>query len=265
MIFKHLRSSGPLLAGAFAVLLGLSAPAADASVSYSFTTTTGNAAAQSYLAPGGTPVTLSAWSNGGAGGTMVQGSLSFWGSSGVGVNNGFGSSTDPSEGVSPEHAIDNNGLTDGVLLNFGVGNLFTMNSFSIGWFDSDADIVVLAYTGAGTPALGSSTLSGLLSSGWSGKKYSDVNSLGTNVAVNTALSLSSQYWLVLAYNSAFAGLSSGLGSLYGAGNDAFKFNGVTGNLTSTSSNISVPLPATTALLGVGALAFWRRRYQRQNS
>lgn len=249
---------GPALSCALVALLGLHGQAAVASVSYAFTTSSGNTANQTYTAAGGTPVTMTAWSNGGSGGTMAQGSLSFWGSSGVGVNNGFGSTTDPSEGISPEHAIDNNGLTDGVLLDFGLGNLFSMNTFSIGWYSGDADIVLLAYTGSGTPGLTSTTLGGLLTSGWTGKKYSDVQSVYT---ASTGMTISSRYWLVLAYNSAFANLSTGLGSSFGAGNDAFKFKGVTGDL-STTTNVSVPLPATMTLLAVGALAFWRRSQRR---
>ncbi|MFO1252600.1 MAG: hypothetical protein U1E77_16045 [Inhella sp.] len=39
-------------------------------------------------------------------------------SGGFGVNNGKSGSTDPGEGTNPEHAIDNNGLTDAVLFEF---------------------------------------------------------------------------------------------------------------------------------------------------
>lgn len=256
MIFKDLRSSGPLLAGAFAVLLGLNAPAAEAVVSYSFTNTTGNAGGQTYTASGNPSVTLTGWSNGGTGGTLTQGSLTFWGSSGVGVNNGF-TATDIGEGNPPEHAVDNDGLTDAVLLDFGAGNLFKMNSFSIGWYSTDADITLLAYTGSGTPA--STTLSGLLSNGWTGKNYWDTQSSVSGSAINTNLTLSSRYWLVLAYNSAFTNLTSGSTVNSTTGTDYFKFRSVSGDFIATN----VPLPATTALLGIGALALWRRSRNRR--
>lgn len=260
MIFKDMRSSGPLLACGFAVLLGLNAPAAEAVVTYSFTNTTGNAGGQTYTASGNPSVTLTGWSNGGTGGTLTQGSLTFWGSSGVGVNNGFGNTTaDPGEGLTPEHAIDNSDLTDAVLLDFGAGNLFKMNSFSIGWYSTDADITLLAYTGSGTPT--STTLSGLLSNGWTGKNYWDTQSSiisGSN-AINTNLTLSSRYWLVLAYNSAFTNLSSGSTVNSTTGADYFKFKSVSGDFVTTN----VPLPATTALLGIGALALWRRSRNRR--
>lgn len=255
MLFKDLLPSGPLLACGFAVLLGLNAPAAEAAVSYSFTNTTGNAGGQTYTASNQPSVTLTGWSNGGSGGTLAQGSLTFWGSSGVGVNNGF-TSADTGEGNPPEHAIDNDGLTDAVLLDFGAGNLFKMNSFSIGWYNTDADITLLAYTGSGTP--GSTTLSGLLTSGWTGKNYWDTQSSVSGSAINTNLTVSSRYWLVLAYNPAFTNLSSGSTANSTTGTDYFKFKSITGDFIATN----VPLPATTALLGIGAMAFWRRRYQR---
>ncbi|MDP1652066.1 MAG: exosortase-dependent surface protein XDP1 [Rhodocyclaceae bacterium] len=177
-----------------------------------------------------------------------------WYSGGYGIC----STGDTPCGDAPEHAMDNNGYKESIVLSF-VGKMVTLSSLNIGWAGADSDMSVLAYTGTGTPVSGSSTYGNLLTNGWSlVGQYANV-STSTNLNLGTALS--SSYWLIAAYNSTFGGTCTG--GTCGDGNDYVKLFAVAGN---TSPNGKVPEPAVlllfgTALMGVVGL---RRRRQTEN-
>lgn len=186
---------------------------------------------------------------------------------GLGVTNRGDSvrSTDPGEGGigssnPPEHATDNNGRYDSILLSF--SQPVALTGAMIGYRDTDSDITLLAYTGP-TVASIDSTLSNkqysqLTGQGWSlVGHYADVP-VGSTYLVNgattvdntTAGSITSQFWLIGAYNP-LVGSSPG----WSVGNDYVKLLSVYG-----LERRRTPEPNTLALLGIVAgSAVWMRR------
>lgn len=187
-------------------------------------------------------VVVTGWSNKSNGNKAIaQDQIARWSGSGIGVE----------KANSPQHAIDNaNGDYDALLFSF--DKVVDVSGLGIGWIDSDADVSVLAYTGA-APFSGNLNSLGnnwanLLSNGWSvvgNYARSSTGSFGINTSDTQA-----QYWLVGAYNSAF-----GTGSKLGAGNDYFKLKSI------TFEAVKVPEPGTLLLLTLGlfGLAASRRR------
>jgi hypothetical protein len=153
---------------------------------------------------------------------------------------------------SPNHAMDNSVAYESILLGF--GKQVTLTSMSIGWYSTDSDMSVLAYTGSGTPTLTSSSYGNLLANGWSlVGQYSDVVS---TAQLNT--SASSSYWLIAAYNSTFQNKG------WSEGNDYVKLLSVAGNTNNPPGRVAEPaalLLMGTALFGVAGL---RRRRQNGN-
>lgn len=153
---------------------------------------------------------------------------------------------------SPNHAMDNSVAYESILLSF--GKQVTLTSMSIGWYSTDSDMSVLAYTGSGTPPLTSSSYGNLLANGWSlVGQYSDVVS---TAQLNT--STSSSYWLIAAYNSTFQNKG------WSEGNDYVKLLSVAGNTNNPPGRVTEPaalLLMGTALFGVAGL---RRRRQTGN-
>lgn len=170
-----------------------------------------------------------------------------------------GSYCDLNEGVPPEHAIDNEQRYDMALLSF--TSLVKLTELKLGWTQTDSDVTVMAYTGAGTPTLIGKTYDAL--SGWS--VIGNYGDFGTAAKTINASGVFSSYWLIGAYNPLAAGAKSGLD----VGNDFVKLASVTGcvsgttGCTSTTTN-KIPEPGSLALVGVGLLGLLRLRKTRQD-
>lgn len=165
--------------------------------------------------------------------TIAQDSIGRWAGSGIGVENQN----------SPQHAVDNSSSDYDALL-FSFSKKVDMDNLGIGWYQTDADVSLLAYTGA-SPFAGNlngmgSNWANLLSNGWSVVGNYNRNGTGT-FSVNPA-NINSQYWLVGAYNSAFGGNLS-------KNNDYFKVKSVTFEAT----KVRVPEPSTILLMALGLL------------
>lgn len=176
----------------------------------------------------------------------------------------------------PNHALDNEGKLEMVLLRF--DQAISLSQIKLGWADYDSDITVLAYKGntstntdaAAQATINGKTLSGLKSTGgWELiGSYADV---GTSSAVNVnSLAVTSTWWLVSAYNSIIGGTGTGLtngsgtinsgGVTYAnSGYDYVKIYSVSGNTSKTPEPGSLAL-AGLALVGVVGL---RRKGKQQ--
>ena len=191
------------------------------------------------------------------GGNFAAASLGYYAGSGLGISE---------TGSNPHHAADNNGRTDAFLINFGAPN-FALNQISIGWFDGDADVSILRYTGAGAPAsLASNRVNTLdLAPGWDW--VGDYSTLSTNSTLNFntgAGAKTGAWWLVSAYNSAYS--TTPVSGVFGDGNDYFKLNGFGGELVAATPPVppnKIPEPGSFALFGIALVGFAaaRRKWQ----
>jgi hypothetical protein len=185
--------------------------------------------------------------------------LAFWGDSGVGVVNrntggadaGESNSTNPVPSATvPEHAIDNQGRYDMILLTF--DRAVSLTGVDIGWSSTDSDITVLAFNSAATPDSLVGQSYGNLQAGWQlVGHYADADTVAVQ---GISTSITSRYWLVGAYNALISpnGIS--------AGNDYVKIRGFT---ASETQNGKVPEPSSAmlvaAVLGAGGWVARRRR------
>lgn len=185
--------------------------------------------------------------------------LAFWGDSGLGaVNRNTGGTADPGESTSttpvptatnPEHAVDNQGRYDMLLLQFDTA--VSLTGVDIGWNSTDSDITVLAFNSAATPDSLVGQTYGALQAGWQlVGHYADANAVAVQ-GVSTPIT--SRYWLVGAYNALIGDVG------YSKGNDFVKIRGFTATTTTTTK---VPEPSSAwllaAVLGAGGWASRRR-------
>lgn len=218
---------------------------------------------------GNTLITSAFTASTNSGSKYVAGMLTNQGASGIGM-------TSPGENtLSPNHAIDNSGNHEVVLLNFG-SNLVTLQSISTGWSNTDTDISILRWTGATTgPSMTSTSnmANNGLASGWTLVKSGDLDGQTTTTArdfagatLNTDLTVSaansSSWWLVSSYFGANA-------TNLDRGNDYFKLLSVTAKCVTTTTGgacggtppITVSEPGSLGLAGAAlfGLAWSRRR------
>jgi hypothetical protein len=161
-----------------------------------------------------------------------------------GSSNGLG----VEKASTPNHAMDNEGgYFDMVLLSF--SSLVTLETIDLGWISNDSDVSILAFNG--TPSqlsfVGKSWES-LLGNGWvSAGNYYNVGSSPKNV---NPLDITSQYWLIGAYNPLLDTITKDKNA------DYFKLQSI-----KVTKYVKVPEPSALMLLGLGlfSLVAVRRR------
>jgi hypothetical protein len=253
MKFLNLRLS-LLTFGTVAALVSTSAHA-------DWTFNTGTATVAGTGVNAGVNVELSGFSaannsSGIVGGNWSSKALMYY-SGGVGVN---------SDGTAnPNHAVDNLGSTEAVLLNFGSSTV--LSSIGLGYTSNgqcknnttgaittlsnnvecpqgttlqtnvSVDLSVFRWTGATPPGPNLATTTATSMTGW--ELVGNYGTMGTDTSnpynvVNTAGKTSS-WWLISAYNSGFTGASytTGAGTLDN-GNDYFKLYAVAGTACATN-------------------------------
>jgi hypothetical protein len=198
--------------------------------------------------------TVTGWS---AAGTANFGSASIVYYSGYGT----GILATGESATTSQHAVDNVAGTDAFLINFGA-NTAALNQLSIGWKGADADVSILRYTGTAAPTMSAlSVANARTTPGW--ELVGDFANLSTTTPLNfnnSGTIKTASWWLVSAYNSAYAGGSIGTG--LSNGDDYFKMTGYGANVT-TPTNTNVPEPGTFALIGIAlfGLTVARRKAQ----
>jgi len=202
--------------------------------------------------------------------------------------NGLGMCSDPvSPGTNggcptsnpPNHAIDNVGNTEAILMSF--SNSVVLQQIGLGFVSGDSDFSVFRYTGTTAPVLTNvkASASAMTTAGWElVGNYADtpVDNSAPFTSINSGAKTSS-WWLITAYNSGIGGTAvTGSGTLSN-GDDYFKIFAVNAQTSCTSgvnattgacngTNVGkLPEPTTLALTSIAmvGVAGLRRRKAKQ--
>ena len=182
-------------------------------------------------------------------------------SGGVGITNldkcatSGSTKCDRNEGVSPEHAIDNQERYEMALLTF--TQAVELTKVKIGWKSNDSDISVLAYTGTGVPNtdIGAAVKSfvglnytQLVSNGWSFiGHYTNLST--TSAKTINPLHITSSHWLIGAYNPLVVTPLASAASA--ASSTAQSYDYV--KLVSVIGLMAAPEPGSVALVGLAVI------------
>jgi hypothetical protein len=260
-----------ILSVGFGVVCGalLSLPAA-AQQTYNFTNTgncnfppaTCNVAGSSTVAD---TLTMSGW-GASSGANFTSAAITDQDSSGIGMNSdGSGS---------PNHAIDNSGKLESLLLNF-EGNKVVLTGLAAGWRSGDSDVSILAWVGTGNPNVApdmnsiidlrtKTTEAQILSTGWKLMSTRDLDQVDStaphysNTSIDVNASNASSWWLVSSYIGT-AGSNANSGFAHDTVADYFKLAYVKATCVSNTAGgvcntdpppSGTPEPATLALVGL---------------
>ena len=204
--------------------------------------------------------------------------LLYFGGNGLGMCSGYDVTVSCAQ---PNHAMDNNGTTEGVLMKF--SSSVVLSSIGIGYIGSSGDADISLWRFVGTASIQSpaelntvgASKAAMEAAGWSlVANYADL-ALDTSNPYNTVNSgaVGSSWWLVTAYNSSYAsgtnvdlnGTGTGKGDGFTSGNDYFKIYAVAGDAcvgdTTKCGPKKTPEPSSLALasLAIGGLFYSRRR------
>ncbi|HEX6734998.1 MAG TPA: exosortase-dependent surface protein XDP1 [Azonexus sp.] len=218
-------------------------------------------------------LTVAGYSNTGSGSTLQSKALTWYSGDGYGMTSG-------SDSGSPNHALDNNGAKESLLLNFGAST--QLNGVTIGWTGgNDSDITVLAWkpldymnaainpASIAAPDIAGKTYSQLLGLGWMlVGNYGGIQEDVQKTVNGGSQPVSSSYWLVMSYNNLGGGGAAAASNSADATARTFvadssldygKFYSVSYSSGTTTSKVSEPASALLLGMALFGMVGWRQR------